>query len=1140
MQSEHRHRRGYCAAAPQESAVGSPERSTAVLYLRRVVLVALLAALPARAAAPTPAGAGEENSAVSLLLQAQQYFDTQNYAAARQTLWEAYGQKDHLSSVQQNILRQRLGEVDLAMQQASVGKAVYAMARRAWEAKNWSLARDGYAQAARSPFLPAEIRSDAQKKLALAEMKLAAELASAAPSDRTAPKEKEKFSSASPAGRAESSGNSAKEETSPRGKSSGPVKPQPVVVLAAAPGEKSTSLPPPGKEAISAVPAKKDSKTPASVSQPAEPSAGGGLTPSQAQRIKVDMLLAQGRDAMNKNQPDKAARYFQRALELEPDNEIARRQLDYARRQTAAPAETGILSKYIQQQRIARQIAETDIAGALRRSMELMVKPEKKEDFEAAAQAAQVAKGILQNNKRLFPSTQYREKLGKIENQLRWISDKREAWEQAQVRQTVRRINEAEQKRQAEARMRKERKVAELTLRAHALRQERKYTAALRILEQIVEIDPKNTWALDNIYMLRQFITLESQQRVSDADKIERAKLSGDLRATEVPWYDKIRYPKDWKELTARRERYSAGSSTESEEDRAVMAKLRKRIPRIELPDVRFADAVEYLREVSGANFHVSWGSLEVDNPEIRDKQIQVNLSDVTVERALSVVLDSAGGGVTKLGYVVEDGVIIIDTQEKINSLTYPQVYDIRDLLARVPNFTGPRIDIANIGSDLGTGTGTTGTTSGSSSESLFEESESDSSEEEESEDYIPTRSEMVNMLKNLIVTTVDRESWYPNGNGQINELNGNLVITQTAQNHREVQKLIARLREMRTIQISIEARFITVNTGFLSQIGVDLDFYFNVGSQIGGPATVDPISGAAYATPESRTTDPWTGGRVPLRNASSWNQAGNNADASMNKWSPIGATQSSTNFANVFNQQTNVPNGIGSMVTAPAMSLVGTFLDDLQVDFLIQATQAHSGTRTLTAPRVTLFNGQRAYVSVATQQAFIAGVEPIVSENSSALQPIVNYAPTGAALDVDATVSHDRRYVTMTLRPWVTALNGTIREVPVVSGTSAIFIGLPNITTQMIETTVSVPDGGTLLIGGQKLSGEVEREMGVPVVSKLPIINRAFTNKGKLRDEQTLLILVKPTIIIQAETEQDENLHNEQPAFEPGLSYTY
>ncbi len=1131
LQSARVHWREVRAGVQQVVAVCSSERSTAVLYLRRVLSVALIVTPVLLGITSTQAKTGEENSAVSLLLQAQQQYDNQEYQAARAALWEAYGIKDQLSQSQQDILQQRLGEVDQALHQETMGKALYSMANGARKAKNWSLAKDGYSKAARCPFLPADVRSDAQDKLALVEMKLAAEMVASTPAAEPAKSEAPRdvvVLAAAPAETATPTEASAPaEEAAPA-----------AVPVAAEETNADTATPAPAAVATEtpktpeAAPAVAETPTPEEKPEPvaqnsSAPASSSQITPDQAHDIKVDMLIAQGKDAVNKNQPDKAVRYFQRALEMDPENEVIRRQLDYARRQTAQPAETGILSKYVQQQRIAKQIAETDIAGALRRSMELMAKPAQKEDFDAAAQAAQVAKSILQNNKRLFTTTQYRERLGKIENQIKWVGDKREAWERSQVAQTVRKINEAEKQRESDARMRKEKKIAELTMRAHALRQERKYMAALRIMEQIVEIDPKNTWALDNIYMLRQFITLEAQQQMANADKVERAKLTADMRATEIPWYDKIRYPRDWKELTARRERYSASSSTESEENRVTLNKLKKRIPKIELTDVRFFDVIGYLREVSGANFHVSWGSLEVDDPEIKDKQIQVDLSDVSVERALTIVLDSAGGGIMKLGYVVEDGVITIDTQENINSLTYPQVYDIRDLLARVPNFTGPRVSLDSIGSmELGNSDSQYGGGSSSSSggDSLFDDSDSGSDDDEEDEDLNMTRSEMVTELKNLIVTTVDRESWYPNGNGQINELSGNLVITQTSQNHREVQKLISRLREMRTIQVSIEARFITVNTGFLSQIGVDLDFYFNIGSEIGGGGT---------------TTDPFTGATVPVRGPSTWNQNGNNADASLRKVSPFGATQNSTTFANVFNQSTNVPGGIGSMVSAPAMSVAGTFLDDLQVDFLIQATQAHSSTRTLTAPRVTLFNGQRAYVNVATQQAFISGVEPFVSENTSALRPIIAYAPTGQMLDVDATVSHDRRYVTMTLRPQVTSLNG-MGNTTIASGGNVVTIGLPNMTMQMIETTVSVPDGGTLLIGGQKLSGEVEKEMGVPVVSKLPVINRAFTNKGKLRDEQTLLILVKPTIIIQAEAERDENIHTEEPAFAPGLSTTF
>ena len=69
--------------------------------------------------------------------------------------------------------------------------------------------------------------------------------------------------------------------------------------------------------------------------------------------------------------------------------------------------------------------------------------------------------------------------------------------------------------------------------------------------------------------------------------------------------------------------------------------------------------------------------------------------------------------------------------------------------------------------------------------------------------------------------------------------------------------------------------------------------------------------------------------------------------------------------------------------------------------------------------------------------------------------------------------------------------------------------------------------DGGAtaaLLLGGQRLAGEIEREQGVPLLNKIPIINRAFSNRGAVRDEQTLLILIKPKIIIQREEEERQH----------------
>jgi general secretion pathway protein D len=229
--------------------------------------------------------------------------------------------------------------------------------------------------------------------------------------------------------------------------------------------------------------------------------------------------------------------------------------------------------------------------------------------------------------------------------------------------------------------------------------------------------------------------------------------------------------------------------------------------------------------------------------------------------------------------------------------------------------------------------------------------------------------------------------------------------------------------------------------------------------------------------------------------------------------------------------------NGLG----LAGLGLSGTYLDNFTATFLIRATQANQNSTSVTAPRLTLFNGQRAYVVVSRQTAYISDLEPVVAQNAVAFNPDIDIVESGVLLDVQATVSSDRKYVTLTLQPQLqtlidllpftfqsdTAAN-TGTTVPVGGnnvnlGTNAASgtVQQPIVQTTAIATTVSVPDGGTLLLGGQTLAGEVEREAGVPVLSKIPFLKRLFTNRSMAKDEQVLLILVKPTIVIQREQEQ-------------------
>jgi general secretion pathway protein D len=192
------------------------------------------------------------------------------------------------------------------------------------------------------------------------------------------------------------------------------------------------------------------------------------------------------------------------------------------------------------------------------------------------------------------------------------------------------------------------------------------------------------------------------------------------------------------------------------------------------------------------------------------------------------------------------------------------------------------------------------------------------------------------------------------------------------------------------------------------------------------------------------------------------------------------------------------------------------------------------------------LFNGQFAFVSDTTQQPFVTSVIPVVGDFAAAQQPVIVVLNEGTSLSVQAVVSSDRRFVRLTMVPFFSQIgdvkeftftgttqtdSGTTVQDPsnpdkditnnqtkTVSGTT---VQLPTFAFTTVTTTVSVPDGGTVLLGGIKRLREGRTEFGVPILNKVPYISRLFKNVGIGREAQSLMMMVTPRIIIQEEEEQ-------------------
>ncbi len=207
------------------------------------------------------------------------------------------------------------------------------------------------------------------------------------------------------------------------------------------------------------------------------------------------------------------------------------------------------------------------------------------------------------------------------------------------------------------------------------------------------------------------------------------------------------------------------------------------------------------------------------------------------------------------------------------------------------------------------------------------------------------------------------------------------------------------------------------------------------------------------------------------------------------------------------------------------------SFLSELEMYLFLTAAQGDARNNIVQAPKITTFNGANAFISNNQTQSYIQALVPLVGFSSVAFTPVIGQLNDGVFLNVTPVVSADRRYVRLSLAPNFNTVNGlqTLTFPAGAVGGSGLggsgtginsTIQLPTQTVTTLNTTVTVPDGGTVLLGGVKRMREQRLEYGVPVLAKTPLINRLFRNIGIGRRTDSLMLMVTPKIIILEEEE--------------------
>jgi general secretion pathway protein D len=181
-----------------------------------------------------------------------------------------------------------------------------------------------------------------------------------------------------------------------------------------------------------------------------------------------------------------------------------------------------------------------------------------------------------------------------------------------------------------------------------------------------------------------------------------------------------------------------------------------------------------------------------------------------------------------------------------------------------------------------------------------------------------------------------------------------------------------------------------------------------------------------------------------------------------------------------------------------------------------------------LSSPRVVASSGKKANIKVGTQVPILTTQQTAatgaVNGTSTILQD-VQYRDTGVLLTIDPVINSNRR-VELDIS----------QEVSEAGANKISDVASPTIFTRDIQTSLSLSDGETVLLGGLISENLSKGDNGIPFLKDVPVLGNLFktTSKGRTRIE--LVVLLTPYIIDGTDTARAvrDAFVNELPSLPP------
>jgi hypothetical protein len=199
---------------------------------------------------------------------------------------------------------------------------------------------------------------------------------------------------------------------------------------------------------------------------------------------------------------------------------------------------------------------------------------------------------------------------------------------------------------------------------------------------------------------------------------------------------------------------------------------------------------------------------------------------------------------------------------------------------------------------------------------------------------------------------------------------------------------------------------------------------------------------------------------------------------------------------------------GIGKLFSGLPEDQRIQFLDDIETDLIIKSTRGSDSAAHLVMPRTTLSNGQKAYVTMQQQSAYVSRFKQSEGGQDASYEPVTHTISEGVLLQIEALAIDGGRRVSLTLHPTVLNLRHPIekRQWEDAPPDQTLFVEAPEYTQAEVETKVSMLDKSTIMMDVGIVTGPM-KSVG------------DFVDPVEEGVERRVYVLIKPTII-PAQTE--------------------